>query len=709
MLDSTLKQYFIALLATGIFNGGLGIFVLLKGFNKRLNQLFALYSFSLFLWSIFEALGITRYDKSLALALWRINHIGVVFIPIFLVHFIFLLINIKGWKRKLIPVSYILGSLFVILDATPLLILEVVPKFSFRYFINPGKLYYAFFWMWIAWAVYGNIELFKEYLRASGHRKNQMKYFYFPLLFSYIGGVPNFFPTFNIEIPVLMPYGTYAITLYTLATAYAIVKYNLMDINLALTRAGIFVVVYALVLGIPFFLGYEYGRWLAATWVMFFLAGTGQIVYQYLRKKAEEAMLREQHRYQRALRELSREMARIRDLGQLLKSIVLTVADVVRVDYIAFYLKDELHKSYGCKYRHPEDSESKLAGFIPFDAPIVKLLSANKRPLLGEELQHLLKSGPNCSLIVPCFVEDELLGIMMLGSKPQNRMYTPDDMLVFETLSYSTALAIENCNFWKEIEDRQRVARLQEMDTYSYSLAHEIDNPIYTIIGQAETLENTLLKELNLSPKKEREIKGSLSYILDSAWRVSAMVEAIRDFGRPVTGELKPLRINDVIESFNQLYFPRFKSAGITFIKEIPEGLGFVRGEKPQLMQVLVILANNSLHAMQRSKEKTIILKAETVNHKWARISFRDTGCGVKKEDLGIIFQPFVTTKASSEGSGMGLYNAKKIIERHKGMLWAESEGDGKGAVFFIDLPRTTEITPEEQDNIDNEINLFKK
>jgi signal transduction histidine kinase len=376
-----------------------------------------------------------------------------------------------------------------------------------------------------------------------------------------------------------------------------------------------------------------------------------------------------------------------------------------------FYLKDELYKNYKYKYCYPEGSECKFAESIPFDAPIVSLLSNCKRPLLEEELQHfqyLHKTNLNYSLIVPCFVEDELLGIMMLGSKPGKQMYTPDDMLVFETLSYSTALAIENCYFWKEIEDRQRKARLEEMDAYSYSLAHEIDNPMYIIIGQTETLQKILREGLDLPAEKQKELEGSINFILDSAWRVSAMVKAIRDFGQPVTGEFKPLRITDVIESFSQLYFPRLKSTGITFIKEIPEGLGFVRGEKPQLMQILVILANNSLHAMQRAKEKKIILKAEGVNHEWVRISFRDTGYGIKKEDLGIIFQSFVTTKASSEGSGMGLYNAKKIIERHKGVIWAESEGEGKGAVFFIDLPQATDIKPEELDGIDNGINLLK-
>jgi len=110
---------------------------------------------------------------------------------------------------------------------------------------------------------------------------------------------------------------------------------------------------------------------------------------------------------------------------------------------------------------------------------------------------------------------------------------------------------------------------------------------------------------------------------------------------------------------------------------------------------------------MKYSKEKKITLKLEQVNSDLVRISFTDTGCGIKKELLPIIFSPFTTTKASSEGTGMGLYNAKKIIDRHKGRIWAESEGENKGAAFFIELPLAKDIKPEELEEKDKGKRLF--
>jgi signal transduction histidine kinase len=432
---------------------------------------------------------------------------------------------------------------------------------------------------------------------------------------------------------------------------------------------------------------------------MLILATSGPFLYNLLRRQAENRLLAEERRYQAALRELSKTMTRIRELDKLLQAIVLTVVDTVKVSFAAIYLKDENYKSYQLKHYFPKKEKERLKEFIPLDSSLVSILNQEKRPLTSEEArsqgQALLDSG----LAVPCFIEDQLLGFLILGEKNNNQMYTPDDLIVFETLSYSTSLAIENSQFWKEIEDRQRKARLQEMDTYSYSLAHEIDNPMYIIMGQAGLIKKEFLKELP-DQAKHKEVEESLDFVLEAAKRVSGMVKAIRDFGSPTTGTLKPLKLQEVMESFLRLYQPRFKANSVIFEKNFSANTDslIVRGEKPELMQVLVILANNAIHALQASPQKKITLKAELSNHNLARVAFTDTGYGIKKEMLGIIFTPFTTTKASTEGTGMGLYNAQKIIEKHKGKIWAESEGEGKGATFIIELPIATDIKPGELD-----------
>jgi len=292
-------------------------------------------------------------------------------------------------------------------------------------------------------------------------------------------------------------------------------------------------------------------------------------------------------------------------------------------------------------------------------------------------------------------MEDSLLAFIILGSKPNNQIYTPDDVIIFETLSYQTALAIENCRFWKEIDDRQRKARLQEMDTFSYSLAHEIDNPMTIILNLSRFLKDHFLGYIT-DTEKRKEVEETCGFVFECAQRVSGMVKAIRQFGQKTTGELTPLNLQEAIEGFCKLYSPELKANSVYFTKELPDKPVFVKGEVAELQQVLMILAKNAIHAMKYADPKQLKLTLSPVNHNTCRITVSDTGYGIKQMNMQTIFAPFFTSKASTEGTGMGLYNAKGFILRHQGRIWAESEGEGKGATFFIELPVINDVSPED-------------
>ena len=562
---------------------------------------------------------------------------------------------------------------------------------GFPFWPTAGPAYIYFIIYFLVFATYGCYLLLKELRVASGAKRNQLIYIFVGSMIGYIGGSTNFPLWYDIKV---YPVGNILSSVYVGLIGYAILRYRLLNITILVTRTFIFTIVYVLVLGIPFWLGYRYGVWKNATWLMVVLATAGPFIYTYLRRQAEDVILREQRRYQQALRKLAESMLHIRQLDELLKTVTSVIVDTVKVSFAGVYLKNQQYGAYHLRSCSPDWQKGSFHEYLPLDYLLVKSLISQKRPILGEEVGAKDKPQQDSGLVVPFFVEEGLIGFMVLGPKPNNQMYTPDDVLAFETLSYSTSLAIENCIYWKEIEDRQRKARLQEMDAYSYSLAHEIDNPMQVILGQAQLLEKEYLK--NVSAKRRKELNDSFGFITEAAKRVSGMVRAIREFGSQVTGELKPVKVEDVVESFSRLYFPQFKTNGVLFNKEIASNLGYLRAEKPELMQVLVILANNAVHAMKYAKEKKVTLKAERTIHHSVKISLSDTGYGIKKELMPIIFTPFTTTKASTEGTGMGLYNAKKIVERHKGKLEVESGGENKGATFIIELPVAKNISKKE-------------
>lgn len=699
----------IALLIMAVTFFILWIIVILKGKDRKVSITYSLFVGNMTIWAFGLAMFYQSATPQWALLWAKVLYVAGGLIPASFLCFSFVFPYRKIAIREQLKLSLIFLPnliLFILFFFTPIIVKGVKILNGTREFIyGPGHilfdLQFDIVFLWAFW------RFFKAYKRCTGIIKVRLRYILIGTLLGVIlAGITNVIMPWlgNFELLWLGP----PLTLTWLScVVYAIVRYHLLDIRIIAVRTLTFSLVYTFVLGIPFGLVALGRHWLMEIfgeqwfWVpmltLLVSATTGPFFYLYLRRRAEDIMLKDQRRYQKALSELSKSMSRIRNLDELINEVVHTVVDKVKVMFAAIYLKDDEYKTYRIKNSYSQRYHSRFQDDIAQEHTIVRLLCEQKTPLLSEEIGHLDKINSEASLAIPCFVEDDLLAFMILGAKPKNEMYTPDDLFIFETLSYSIALAIENCFFWEEIHNRQRNERIKEMDIYSYSLAHEIDNPVQVILGSMEVLKMQLDKA-GIDQMQLEEIKSGVAYVNEAAMRVSNMVKAIEDFGKPVTGELGPLKIIDVIDSFGRLYFPQFKSHGVKYIKELTPEIStlYVYGEKPELMQILVIFANNALHAMQYSKQKEITLKVSLSKQNSIKLSFTDAGYGIKKEMLPVLFAPFTTSKASSEGTGMGLYNAKKIIQRHKGKIWAESEGEGRGASFFIELPIAKDIKEKE-------------
>jgi len=156
-------------------------------------------------------------------------------------------------RRKIIPFLYAIAFVFVVLNCSSLLISEVTPKFSFRYGANPGIFYYVFVVIWLFGISHALFEVFKAYFISTGIRKIQLKYFCWSMLIAYIGGTPNFLAMFGIEIPILMPFGTYAVPIFALFTAYLIIYHRFMDINIVIRKTAIYSIL-ATIITITYFL-----------------------------------------------------------------------------------------------------------------------------------------------------------------------------------------------------------------------------------------------------------------------------------------------------------------------------------------------------------------------------------------------------------------------------------------------------------------------
>ena len=219
----------------------------------------------------------------------------------------------------------------------------------------------------------------------------------------------------------------------------------------------------------------------------------------------------------------------------------------------------------------------------------------------------------------------------------------------------------------------ERLASLGEMVA---SVSHEIKNPLGIILSTAEIL-NKRLKDQAPASKHLAEI------IITETSRLDGIVREFLDFARPQMPNFTKGFINELIMRVEELMQPEFDKNQITVKNELNSDLKPMNMDQNLLYRAFLNLFINAVQAMPDGGTLTINSALATDEKKKVVIMIKDTGVGIAKEKLAMIFTPFYTDK--NRGTGLGLAIAKNIIEEHKGSIAVESE-IGKGTTFIIAL-----------------------
>jgi len=656
-------------------------------------------------------------DSERMATLWdKICLIGVVFIPATFLHFTFTFLKSNQNARVIIKFCYVLSIIFLSLNFTPYFIKETGPIYKLRFFTVPGPGYLTFLVYYSAAVVCGICLLYRGLNKARGLYRQQLLYLFWGTLIGYSGGSLNYNLVLKYPPYELVPWGNYLIGIYGILIAYAIVKYRLMDIKLAITRMGIFLCVYALVLGIPFGVGIKYlgtGLWLMPVSLMAVCATVGPFIYLYIQKKAEEQLLVEQRQYQATLRQASLGMGRIKDLKRLLNLIVYVVARVVRVEHASVYLLDRDSGKYMLKAFKGHKIDSPNTTVFSFDDPLVHYLQKVKEPVLYEELEQKVHDGRDnnlreavgtmktlhAELAVPCIIDERMQAVVILGRKRSEKTYSHDDLVVFSILASQSAMAIENCHFIEAEKEALKVegarARRESLDMLVSTMAHEIDNPLASVVGNADMMREFVINAKSRVPEDVfLEITRSAQVVINEALRVSKIVKAVEDYSKGGEGMLKPTSIYEVLESYHTLMILIRKNIpGVDYTEDIASGLPAILADKILVEEILINYAENAFHAVRGNiGEKIVCLRIYNDSDQMLAIEMRDNGYGIPAKIHKQIFEVPTTTKGSSEGTGLGLYRVRQICGILKAQYGARSDGPDKGSVFFVKIPFAKEV-----------------
>lgn len=221
--------------------------------------------------------------------------------------------------------------------------------------------------------------------------------------------------------------------------------------------------------------------------------------------------------------------------------------------------------------------------------------------------------------------------------------------------------------------------KLASIGRLAAGVAHEINNPLTGVL----TFSSFLLKRA----KDDPEIKSDLEVIVRETKRCREIVKDLLDFARPSSANRKFLNLNDVIERALNIVANQLSFNHVVVHKELTDSLAEASIDDGQLQQVFINLFVNASDAIGEKGGK-LSLSSSAVHSdekEYVQMKVTDTGCGIAKENLPKIFEPFYSTK-DQKGTGLGLSVVWGIIDKHQGTISVESEL-GKGSTFTILLP----------------------
>lgn len=309
---------------------------------------------------------------------------------------------------------------------------------------------------------------------------------------------------------------------------------------------------------------------------------------------------------------------------------------------------------------------------------------------LWEDYRELAKlSGLRACWSTPIFTgQRKVLGsFAMYYTQPQAP--TGSEARLTEVATHIAGIAIEHERAQNELQHTRselaHVARVTTMGELAASIAHEVNQPLGAIVGNADVCLSWLReKEVDL-----KLVAEALEDIAGDGHRASQIISRIRSLVKKHVPEKSPQNVSDIAREVVGLVGHEAQRKQVTIDSQLDESLPAVEADRVQLQQVLLNLVMNAIEAMHETDAnqrqltvRTLVLDGRVL----AAVS--DRGMGIEPAKAEQLFKPFHTTKAG--GMGMGLAISRSIIESFGGKLWAEPN-DGGGAIFSFTLPARTQ------------------
>jgi len=704
----------------------LGFFVFSKNKKSVSNLLFFVICVATVFWQFSFFILFSIHNSVLADFFVRTCYSGIVLLPPFFFHFVYLFVGrtgktSKSFDRYLIYIIYLVSLFFEIILFSSNYFINSYRIYSWGFYPSAGTIHPVFVFiltLTILRMIYVLYVEMKNTKKLSDYRYHQLKYFFLALLFFILSSL-DFLPNYGISL--FYPLGFLFILIFLIIIAYAIASYRLMDIKFVLRSSSVYLTSLVLTLVPAIFLKYlfdsffpQYSYWIDSLIVIFSIS-----VFPFFKDRiyrfANKYLFSSLYDTKTVIKELSNKLGSTLETGTIYQTVTDILAGALHMKAVSFLTcgvkSKDVQILFNSGLKVPAGLKSELACKVIFGtyAGIGKMILLDElRNKPGRQDKAIAKvlTEAGVEILVPLTVNDKSVGIIALGPKESGDTYNNEDIDLLKIVGTQTAISLENALLYEETK-KFNVKLTKEVERATHELkqandelktldraksdfisiaSHQLRTPLTVIKGYG-----SMMLEGSFG-KMPAPIEENMRKIYDSNERLINLVEDLLNVSRIESGRLQfnfeMGQLDEMISSVVEELTPNAIHKGLSLKFNKPKKtLPPTKMDKTKLRQVVINLIDN---AIKYTEKGGIIIDLAQEGEK-LKFCVTDTGMGIKPDEISNLFKKFSrgveTSILHTEGTGLGLYVGKMMMEAHGGKIWAESDGEGKGSRFCFEIP----------------------
>ena len=700
-------------LAAFLLNVSLLGIALLRNSRSRLNRLFAYFVAGFALWNLGVFLLRRAPDEPSAFLAEIIVHVGIIALPAFYYHFVLIFLDSTVERRRSLLAAYGIAAAFMAVNVSgSALFIKGIKTTTWGWAPAPGILYNLFIVSFYTFFVMGLVHLGRAYRRtASSFRRNRTMLILIGTSLTIGAGfidiirfaLAKSFPALDKVYPPGIP----ANMICALVLGMAIIRYRMFDVSVAVKKYSMYALAGGLITGAlalvtrvaerAFDLEAKSALWIVIPLGLIVTVLMGPLG-QAIEDRVQRLMFSRRRGSHDTLLALSTRMGRILDMDALMHALVHGLLRGVPLTHCALLLEAEEGRSFAVAMEEAAIDQAPTARPVRGNSRLVEWLRQSEDVLVKDELKvnprlvDFFEGAENeleelqASLVVALKTENKMIGILLLGEKLSGEIFDNRELQVLRLLASQAAISLENARLYEELGESNaqllQASRLKSQ--FLAGVSHELRTPLNSIIGFSKVLLNRLDGDLN--QRQEAYVRS----VHTSSQHLLGLINSILDISSIEAGRLAldraEFELAELVDECVEASIPLTRGKPIKLDKDVAFDLPTVSGDRAKIRQVLLNVLSNAIKFTPGGRVTVGVWMDGDAIH----VAVSDTGVGIRKDDLGRLFEPFerLENPVSRDvgGTGLGLAISKKFVELHGGRMWAESR-ENTGSTFHFTLP----------------------